>query len=56
MDLCIEERRLLLQPYQPFLPLEFPHEKGPRRMRLANYFLHVYSVGDGFEKQEDGPS
>jgi len=54
VDLCIEGRRLLLQLYQPSHSPEFSHENGPRRMRLRN--LHMYSEGDGFEKQGGGPS
>jgi len=56
VDLCLEARRLLLQLYQPSHSPEFPHEKGPRRMRLGNYFLHMYSVGDELGKQGGGPS
>jgi len=56
VDLCIEGRRRLLQLYQPFHSPEFSHEKEPRRMRLGNYFLRMYSVGDEFGKQGAGLS
>ena len=51
MGLRREARSLLLQLYQPSRCPECSHEKGPRRMRLGNYFLRMYSVGDEFGKQ-----
>jgi len=56
VDLCIEWRRLLLQLYQPSYPPKFPHEKGPRPMRLENYFSHRFSVADEFRERGGGPS
>ena len=42
----------IINPLSP----EFPHENGPRRMRLGNYFSRMYSVGDEFGKRGGGPS
>ena len=56
MDLYLEVRGLFLQLDQPSHCPEFPHEKGPRRMSLGNFFLRMYSVGDEFGKQGGGPS
>jgi len=56
VDSCLEARRLLLQLYQPSHSPDFSHEKGPRRMRLENYFSRMYSVEYEFGKQGGGLS